>query len=261
MTRFFVSDLHLGDRGPRDNFAANEQAFGRFLDFVQANAGSELVVLGDLFDWWQCNLSASVLAYQSLIYRLLGMRALWVAGNHDNLFAAGLTVGETRQICICRVPLPDMRGAFIDYSNLLLMHGHECDPSCAGLNPGIGAMTAIMSGLLEDRSQGTVRTNGEIEDRFINFLEMPLNAWNRLLGHASMFEEVVEGVEDFRLKQRASAVIYGHTHEAGQIGKHHFNCGCWCRTRNTFVKHDTAGISIHEWTGDEAVPFERHLLG
>ena len=45
-----VSDLHMGDGGPRDNFAADgkEQTFSRFLDYVQQEQ-TELFVLGDLF--------------------------------------------------------------------------------------------------------------------------------------------------------------------------------------------------------------------
>ena len=56
MPTFCVSDLHLCNRGPRDNFAYNgrEARFSDFLDFVAASRG-RLIVLGDLFDWWQAN--------------------------------------------------------------------------------------------------------------------------------------------------------------------------------------------------------------
>ena len=62
MPIFCVADLHLCDRGFRDNFAVEgrEARFYKFLDYVEANGG-QLYVLGDLFDWWQANLSKSVL--------------------------------------------------------------------------------------------------------------------------------------------------------------------------------------------------------
>ena len=34
------------------------------------------------------------------------------------------------------------------------LHGHEADPYCCDLNPGIGEITAIISGMLEDRNKG-----------------------------------------------------------------------------------------------------------
>ncbi len=52
-----VSDLHIGDGGPRDNFAADDKAakFSRFLDYA-AEEGAELFILGDLFEFWQANI-------------------------------------------------------------------------------------------------------------------------------------------------------------------------------------------------------------
>ena len=48
MSIFCVSDLHLCDRGFRDNFAVEgrEARFYKFLDYVEAEGG-QLYVLGD----------------------------------------------------------------------------------------------------------------------------------------------------------------------------------------------------------------------
>ncbi len=63
MPIFCVSDLHLCDRGFRDNFAVEgrEARFYKFLDYVEAERG-QLYVLGDLFDFWQANMSRAVVA-------------------------------------------------------------------------------------------------------------------------------------------------------------------------------------------------------
>jgi len=270
MTTFYISDLHLGDRGPRDNFLANEQAFYRFLDWVQQDPKNELTILGDLFDWWQCNPSRTMLAYKPLLDRMntVGRYGpLWIIGNHDN----ALVGFAGRRIGIDAIRLPIMIEATViwrydrllsprDVYDVLLCHGHEADPYCRGDNPSIGEATAILSGMREDRKEEQ-DPNGATEDTFIGRLEWPLDMWNKIRGMPSRLNEMVNQVEAMRKDRRATAVIYGHTHEAGQIGKHHFNCGCWCRTRNTFVKQDADGITVHEWTGDEAIPFERHLLG
>ena len=84
MPIFCVSDLHLCDRGYRDNFAVEgrEVRFYKFLDYVEAER-AQLYVLGDLFDFWQANLSRAVVAYLDLLTRLDKMQAIYVVGNHD----------------------------------------------------------------------------------------------------------------------------------------------------------------------------------
>ena len=88
MPIFAISDLHLCDRGPRDNFAFNgrEERLGAFLDMVDREQG-RLLILGDLFDFWQVNLGTAVVAYLPLLDRLAGMGATWIVGNHDNALA------------------------------------------------------------------------------------------------------------------------------------------------------------------------------
>ncbi len=81
---FVISDLHMGDGGPRDSFAVGdrERQLALFLDYV-ANQQGELMVLGDLFEFWQMNLSAIILRHRPLLDRLAGMQATYVLGNHD----------------------------------------------------------------------------------------------------------------------------------------------------------------------------------
>ena len=88
MPIFAISDLHLCDRGPRDNFAFNgrEERLVAFLDMVDREQG-RLLVLGDLFDFWQVNLGTAVVAYLPLLDRLARMGATWIVGNHDNALA------------------------------------------------------------------------------------------------------------------------------------------------------------------------------
>ena len=89
MSIFCVSDLHLADRGFRDNFAVEgrEDRFYKFLDYVAAEGG-QLYVLGDLFDFWRANPSKIVVAYLDLLTRLDKMQAVYVVGNHDCAFSA-----------------------------------------------------------------------------------------------------------------------------------------------------------------------------
>ena len=72
-----VSDLHIGDGGPRDNFAADNKVekFSCFLDYV-AGQQAELMILGDLFEFWQANIGRVLTRHLSLIERLAAMQAV-----------------------------------------------------------------------------------------------------------------------------------------------------------------------------------------
>ena len=88
MPTYCVSDLHLCDRGPRDNFCfrGSGAAVPSFLNLVERNRG-RLLILGDLFDWWQVPVGSAVTAYLPLLDRLAQMGATWIVGNHDNALA------------------------------------------------------------------------------------------------------------------------------------------------------------------------------
>ncbi len=84
MSVYAISDLHMGDGGPRDNFAYGdrEDRIQLFLDFVEDNHG-RLVICGDLFELWQSNVSKVLTKRMWLLDRLARMEAVYVLGNHD----------------------------------------------------------------------------------------------------------------------------------------------------------------------------------
>jgi len=265
MPIFCVSDLHLCDRGYRDNFAVEgrETRFYKFLDYVEAEGG-QLYVLGDLFDWWQANLSKSVCAYRDLLARLAhtGLSgALWVAGNHDS----ALTDFIGSEVELRGLELPAMCKAFettIGGRRFAFLHGHESDPYCRDLNPGMGEVTAIISGLLEERNRGPFdRYHRAVEDKFVGTLEGALTLWRKLTLQHGRLDEMLDGVEAWRKEAGADVVVYGHTHEPGHIGDYHFNTGTWARTNDTFVRINYDGLAaVWEWLPDNRPALFSHAL-
>ena len=85
MPIYAISDLHLCDRG-RATISLSTAV--RIASAVPGHGGSgkgRLLILGDLFDFWQVNLGTAVVAYLPLLDRLARMGATWIVGNHDNL--------------------------------------------------------------------------------------------------------------------------------------------------------------------------------
>lgn len=260
MVTFAVSDLHAADRGPRDNFCydGREDRFNKFLDFVENNKG-RLLILGDLFDWWQVPVGPSVMAYLPLLNRLAAMGAVWVVGNHDAALAS-----LTGTPLMLNHPLfQTCCGPFVEEIGskpFVFLHGHEADPYCRDVNPGTGEITAIISGMLEDRNRSPVHGRHAVEDEFVGTLEKALTLWRRLTFQHGRQAEMVEGVDQYRIEKGAAVVVYGHTHAPGRIGDYHFNTGSWAREHDTFVRIEDDGTTgVWEWVGTWPKPWNNQL--
>jgi UDP-2,3-diacylglucosamine pyrophosphatase LpxH len=81
-----ISDTHMGDGGDADDFAGNEAALLSALDHYQKN-NYNLILLGDVEELWQFDLSAIVNKYDKTIYAKIREfgddRVQRIFGNHD----------------------------------------------------------------------------------------------------------------------------------------------------------------------------------
>jgi len=256
MKKFFVSDLHLCDRGPRDNFQQNENAFYEFLHFVYEREGG-LYLLGDVFDWWQCHPVRCMDAYWELCVKLEKLIDMYIVGNHDNLFSRAnarqilprpdwplVKNGMSGPVTIS-VPSKDSESGYC-HNAITIMHGHETDRYCRNPNPGIGNITAIASGLLEDRESIV-----DAEQKFMSAIEMSVKVWRTLMRKGDRLREMERGVEEFRQSKNIGHIIYGHTHSPGVTDEHNYNCGSWITNKPTYVVYDTESekLEVKRWCG------------
>lgn len=244
---YCISDLHLGDGGPRDNFLpAKEKQLLAFLDYVQQNNG-KLLILGDLFELWQANWSKVFTVRERLLDRFAAMDATYILGNHDAdlyhfigtswinhpLFTG--MIGEARRT--------------IGGRSIQFCHGHQADEYCAGLNPGLGRITAIYTGLKEDRHGGPMLDKYRtVEQKYLGPMEWTVSLLKRLGGKPDRFTEINQSL---LAKYTADCIIFGHTHLAGcvkQGGRALFNCGTWAERTNNFVRINPRGtINVYDW--------------
>ena len=67
---------------------------------------------------------------------------------------------------------------------------------------------------------------------------------------------MVAGVEKYRQAKKCDVVVYGHTHEPGNIGDYHFNTGSWARQHDTYVRiEDDGSTGVWEWMGTWSKPY------
>jgi UDP-2,3-diacylglucosamine pyrophosphatase LpxH len=279
---FVISDLHMGDGGARDNFPLNnrEKELTSFLDFV-VNQQGELVILGDLFEFWQMNMSRIVMRRLPLLDRLAAMNATYVLGNHD----ADLDgfIGTT----IFLHPLfRQMSGPFereIGGKRFKFMHGHEVDPVNQGNEPGRGRVFCIVAGQIETKNGSPVYSNGDyVEDDLEKIGDHLLGPWtafaswiSRLLhlgglgmatDHLTPAQNPDRGKELLTMYREDmedsgyDVLIAGHTHQAGRVGDWYFNSGTWARKVNSFVEIRRNGdAAVYDWVNGRAVRNETIL--
>lgn len=271
-----VSDLHIGDGGPRDNFSVDHktQKFNLFLDFVESG-GAELFVLGDLFEFWQANISRVLVHRLSLLDRLARMRAVYVVGNHDADFEHLIGTDILGHPFFERMSGPFERT--IAGKRFKFMHGHELDPFNRDGTPRWGRILAILGGILEDRKGSPLLSAGGFTEKtLLNISRVFMWMWNNSVNlfeksekHEkahSMAESLtpaqdptkIKGIlslyHNNKLKEGYDYLVAGHTHRAGIFQDWYFNSGCWVGLRTTFLRIRPDGrVEVCEWKGDKPV--------
>jgi UDP-2,3-diacylglucosamine pyrophosphatase LpxH len=260
----------MGDGGPRDNFAADNKAqqFMLFLDFVQSQNG-EIVVLGDLFEFWQANISRVLKQWMPIVNRLAQLQARYVIGNHDADFEEMIGAG-----LLCHPFFERMSGPFsrtIGGKTFQFMHGHELDPFNRDGTPGWGRILSILVGIMEDRKGSPLLSAGGFTEKSllkvsrgfmwmwnqsVNWFEKNKNRQIPMDFEASLTPaqapEKVKGILALYQKDRLSrgydVLVAGHTHKADSRGGWYYNSGCWVGLRNHFLRIEPdASVYVCEW--------------
>jgi hypothetical protein len=140
-------------------------------------------------------------------------------------------------------------GQIIGGRKFAFLHGHEFDPYCNKNNPGLGEITTIIAGMLEDLANGPFIGNVSVEDELAS------------IGANSRLCDNIQAIENYRQNSNIDVIVYGHTHAPGNIGNYHYNAGTWARQTDTFIKIDDEGqVSLWQWKeGVGPVPFDKIL--
>ncbi len=281
---FVISDLHIGDGGPRDNFAQGDRPaeLSAFLEYVEDQRG-ELILLGDLFEFWQASLSKVVVQNLKLLERMERLEAVYVLGNHDVDLKEFAGTGLIQWPLLGRMTGPFERT--LGGRTFRFMHGHEVDPFNCGDKPSWGRMLAIFAGIYEDRVGSPMLPSGEaVENALEEFGQRIMGLWNWLVKwfrvvsfrgsspdpkkelppsqNPARIEEMVKLYWKDKQNRNYDVAIVGHTHQAGRIGDWYYNAGCWVARENTFVRIKPNGAAgVFTWDRGQAKPNNTILRG
>lgn len=274
---FVVSDLHIGIGGSRDNFgypgSDKPRQLNLFLDYISEHNG-ELIIVGDLFEFWQANFSRVLTKNMSLIERLGQLKPTYIIGNHDIDL-----VGFIEHKLLSPDLFQYLSGPFIrkiGNKKFYFMHGHEIDPYNKGEVPGKGRLLTIVAGIAESVVGSPLLSDGRSVESVLE--QTGEGIWNAIKRCArKLFIRILlrMGVQTDELSpaqspNRASEMllyykahreenhydvaIVGHTHRPGRIGDWYFNSGSWATSDNNFLRITPSGeVQIFDWRSGQPV--------
>lgn len=244
----FISDLHRGVGDCRDNSAAHEIELVEIVEYAEAR-NARLLAGGDLLELWQNNVSQCIVRNMWLLDWLAQLNAIYLLGNHD----ADLLhfIGTDWLKC------PMVTNAFTDYYDATIggkryrfSHGHEADPYCRNPRPGKGRLSAIYTGIWEDRHGGPMlRGKCSVEQAVLGPMERLISWGNRLRGKPSRLVEIHQNIEAMTPRE-FDYHIFGHTHTPGQSGRliNAGSCGAEPVVSLVIVEPDGTP-SVFDWRG------------
>ncbi len=283
-TIYVVSDLHVGDGGPRDNFlvGGRREDFVNFLGYVKKNKG-ELFILGDLFEFWQSPLGKVVVSNKNLLDKMAKMEVRYIIGNHDADLTAFIGRNMLTHPFFKLMSGPIVRD--IGGKKFKFQHGHEVDPFNSSPEPSWGRMLAIFAGIFEEKNGSPLLPSGEtVEDTLETFGEMLLKFWNwmvdkfasRVRGNAPAprpkeeltpaqnpyrISELLPKYRENRESEKYDVAVVGHTHRAGQFEDWYFNSGSWVGKNNEFLTISPEGkINFHHWENNADVLIDTPVI-
>ncbi len=204
------SDMHMGTKGPADDFCKNEELFNRtFHKYIIR--GFMPFFLGDVIELWENKkLNEIMTTYPSVFGRI----GIWqrIKGNHDQ-----------------ELELPE--AIVLEYvetgKKILMVHGYQGD---------FWTSTAYPMGKFFVRH---VWKNLQLLG-----MKDPTTATE---GNPGKHEKIRETIDRWSM-QNHQTVIWGHTHYAEENRPYNFNCGSWVGNGGQCVEIVGEEISVKFFT-------------
>jgi len=191
-----ISDLHLADGSPTDDFGTDENTKDRedkLIQFINHYNPTKIYFNGDIYELWQVSMKKIKKAHQTILdFIKTDIRVVEIIGNHD------YELGETKIVNITTN----------NNKKVLISHGYFNDP-------GMGTkITRFFCWIL-----------GKIEKWFLPFID---NFFAKKKFFNTPTQERVKRYAEKMFKKGYDIVICGHTHVhvcENIDGKIYANCG------------------------------------
>ncbi len=234
----FISDIHLGTRGCRDD---------RLLDFLRRVQCQQLYLVGDIVDGWRLRRSwywtpgFDAVLRQVMKMAREGVEVIYIPGNHDEMLREwhGLEVAGVRLV-------PEAVHAAADGRQFLVIHGDEFD--------GVIRYAKFLAHLGDWAYDWALTLNRlfNAARRRLGYPYWSLSQWLKL-----QVKEAVKAIDRFEIALAAEArrrglqgVICGHIHHAEMRmvnGVLYMNDGDWVESCTALAEHEDGRFELLEW--------------
>jgi len=247
-----VSDLHLGTAD------SQKDAFIDFIDGLEDDV-CDLVLLGDIFDFWRRDAVGVLLENADVIHKLLSLEprvnVFFVVGNHDFHLIEFPESHFGRKFNLCR----DLS---LEYgkTKYRFIHGHQLENKrfktleIYEIFADKMCMAGDDLGWAADAIWKNVEVGWSIKDKIWHFLgssspwikekidEITSTPENRNL--KKLEEYAVELIDQ---RYPGEFLVYGHTHESFVMEEKKIaNTGSWVESPATYLEIDVEGVTLKE---------------
>jgi len=267
MFHFVISDLHLGDGTNKDNFTKNEKHLNSFLDKVREEGGG-LVIAGDFFELWQCNIFDILKRYHKLLMKVFSLNPAIIVGNHDI---------DLIQLVGLDLPISKLlhpEGYMIPGSKIYVEHGNAYD---AWNDP----KRALEAGRFITHAVGYVEKVDPKAEEYLSTLwsgirslfsvkEPRLNQrWDWNTPANSQDPDIGKYIRGAKRRIKSSKgtrnriwrIVMGHTHQEGFTKDYTvFNAGSWVTGKPSYAEVDKNRneVKIKYWPDEEELKRPEH---
>lgn len=234
----FISDVHLGAKGAKDEFLA---------EFLKYNECEKLYLVGDIIDGWRLKKRMYwPQSHTNVIRRILtmskrGTDVIYVTGNHDDFLRkySGLDFGN---IELCDETIFEAQQG----QKFLVVHGDKYDSVI---------QTQKWLALLGDWSYETLvvinRYFNQVRRKFgMGYWSLSSYIKQKVKGAVSFISAYEDAVVKDCKEQGFDGVICGHIHhpEIRMIdGVQYLNCGDWVESCTAIVETIEGEIKLLRW--------------
>lgn len=254
--KFFISDLHLGDGSQADDFHYPDE-FLKFLDFAKTNC-EKLIIVGDLFELWQCDLDKVIFYHNKVIEELLAFAKekslFYIIGNHDHIPFVKYLDSEVN---VALEYHDENLSLYAEHGNQYDIFNRYQDPRLAIKNK-LGRTISYIGGLAEriihpDFDEWAMKALQQNKDEFKKATAIIKNkippSTAEYLKRGGDFTEYEKGARNI-IDKGERIVVFGHTHRAKMVKFDkgiYINCGAWCGSvKPTYVAIDAEKCELRD---------------
>jgi UDP-2,3-diacylglucosamine pyrophosphatase LpxH len=244
----FLSDLHLGTRGCRSDFAA---------DFLRRVECERLYLVGDIIDGWRLRKAWYWDADHDEVIRLIlrlarhGTEVTYIPGNHDEVFRAWLGM-EVAGIHLRREAVHEAA----DGRRFLVIHGDEFD--------GVIRYARFLALLGDGAYSLALRLNRwfNLARRRLGYPYWSLSQWlkRQVKGAVKAIDRFEAALAGEARRRGLDGVVCGHIHHAEMRvvqGVLYMNDGDWVESCTALVEHADGRFELIDWGRENRLSFLR----